>query len=105
MENSALLSGVYAAVVTPLKPDLSPDLDGLINLIQFLASRGCHGVLLMGTTGEGPSFSINERLSVFKAAIIAREKLPGLRLLAGTGTPSLEDSVFLTKSAFDLGYA
>ena len=104
MENSALLSGVYAAVVTPLKPDLSPDLDGLINLIQFLANRGCHGVLLMGTTGEGPSFSINERLSVYKEASVAREKLPGLRLLAGTGTPSLEDTVFLTKSAFDLGY-
>jgi 4-hydroxy-tetrahydrodipicolinate synthase len=104
MENTALLSGVYAAAVTPLKPDLSPDLDGLINLIQFLANRGCHGVLLMGTTGEGPSFSIHERLSVYKEASLAREKLPGLRLLAGTGTPSLEDSVFLTKSVFDLGY-
>lgn len=104
MGNTAFLSGVYAAAVTPLKPDLSLDLDGLINLIQFLASRGCHGVLLMGTTGEGPSFSIHERLSIYKEATVAREKLPGLRLLAGTGTPSLEDTVFLTKSVFDLGY-
>jgi 4-hydroxy-tetrahydrodipicolinate synthase len=104
MENPALLSGVYAAAVTPLKPDFSPDLDGLIQLIQFLAHRGCHGVLLMGTTGEGPSFSISERLAVFQTVANARHNLPGLRLFAGTGTPSLEETVFITRSAFDLGY-
>jgi 4-hydroxy-tetrahydrodipicolinate synthase len=104
MENSNYLKGVFAAVVTPLKPDLSPDLDGLIQLLQFLAKRGCHGVLLMGTTGEGPSFSINERLSIYQAAIDARQNLPGLYFLAGTGTPSLEDTAFLTRSVFDLGY-
>jgi len=104
MDNSHHLSGVFAAAVSPLKPDLSPDLDGLEHLIHFLANRGCHGVLLMGTTGEGPSFSINERLSVYKAATIARQKLPGFHLLAGTGTPSLEDTIFLTKAVFDLGY-
>jgi len=104
MGNSNHLKGVFAAVVTPLKPDLSPDLDGLITLLQFLAKRGCHGVLLMGTTGEGPSFSMSERLSVFQTAALARKDLPGLHFLAGTGTPSLEDTVFLTRSVFDLGY-
>ncbi len=104
MENSPHLAGVFAALVTPLKPNLSPDLDGLIHLIQFLANRGCHGVLIMGTTGEGPSFSINERLLVYHTAAMARKDLPGFRLLAGTGTPSLEDTVFLTKAVFDRGY-
>jgi 4-hydroxy-tetrahydrodipicolinate synthase len=104
MGKTPLLAGVYAAAVTPLKPDLSPDLDGLAKLIQFLANRGCHGVLLMGTTGEGPSFSINERISVYQAAASARQDLPGFHLLAGTGTPSMEDTIFLTKSAFDLGF-
>jgi len=104
MGNSNHLKGVFAAVVTPLNPDLSPDLDGLITLLQFLAKRGCHGILLMGTTGEGPSFSISERLSVYQAAIYARQNLPGLSFLAGTGTPSLEDTVFLTRAVFDLGY-
>lgn len=96
-------SGVFAAAVTPLKQDLSPDLDGLIQLIHFLATRGCHGILLMGTTGEGPSFSLTERCSVFQIAAATRQELPDLQLLAGTGTPSLEDSIFLTRSAFDLG--
>jgi 4-hydroxy-tetrahydrodipicolinate synthase len=103
MGNPLSLAGVYAAAVTPLKPDLSPDLEGLVSLIQFLASRGCHGVLLMGTTGEGPSFSLRERQIVFQAAIESRQNLPGFTLLAGTGTPSLEDTISITRQAFELG--
>ena len=104
MHTASLLAGVYAAVVTPLKPDLSPDLDGLTGLIQFLANRGCHGLLLLGTTGEGPSFSRDERLLIYKTAADARQNIPDFHLLAGTGTPGLEDTIFLTHSAFDLGY-
>ncbi len=104
MRNASSFTGVYAAVVTPLKPDLSPDLEGLSKLIQFLAGRGCHGVLVLGTTGEGPSFSRDERLSIYQAAADARQSLPGFRLLAGTGTPSLQETIFLTRAAFDLGY-
>ncbi len=100
---SITLQGVFAAVVTPLKPDLALDLDGLNNLLQFLASRGCHGALLMGTTGEGPSFSTEERRLFLQAAVEARHVLPGFKLLAGTGTPSLEETISLTHQAFDLG--
>ncbi len=104
MGNASLLLGVYAAVVTPLKPDLTPDLEGLSSLLQFLAGRGCHGALVLGTTGEGPSFSREERLLVYQAAVNTRPSLPGFQLLAGTGTPSLEETIFLTRAAFDLGY-
>ncbi len=98
------LSGVYAAAVTPLKPDLSPDLDALPSFLQFLASRGCHGALIFGTTGEGPSFSPSEREAVWRAALKVREAVPAFRLLAGTGTPSLTETIELTRLAFDLGY-
>jgi 4-hydroxy-tetrahydrodipicolinate synthase len=104
MGHTSILAGVYAAVVTPLKSDLSPDLDDLTKLIQFLANRGCHGVLLMGTTGEGPSFSREERILIYQTAADIRQNIPDFHLLAGTGTPSLEDTIFLTHSAFDLGY-
>jgi len=98
------LSGVYAAAVTPLKPDLSPDLEAVAPFLAFLASRGCHGALLFGTTGEGPSFSPAERADVWRAALKVREQIPNFRLLAGTGTPSLTETIDLTKLAFDLGY-
>lgn len=98
------LSGVYAAAVTPLMPDLPPDLEAVAPFLTFLASRGCHGALIFGTTGEGPSFSPAERESVWRAALRAREQYPHFKLLAGTGTPSLTETMDLTKLAFDLGF-
>lgn len=97
------LAGVYAAAVTPLKPDFSPDPAVLPTLLEFLAQRGCHGVVLFGTTGEGPSFAPSERLEMFRAALEIRQAHPSFRLLLGTGTPSLEETVDLTRAAFDLG--
>jgi len=97
------LAGVYAAAVTPLNSDASLDLDSIPLLLNFLAGRGCHGAMLLGTTGEGPSFSSAERTSILRAALEHRQHLPGFRLLAGTGTPSLSETIDLTKLAFDLG--
>jgi 4-hydroxy-tetrahydrodipicolinate synthase len=104
MGNANPIKGVYAAIVTPLKPDHSPDIDGLADLIHFLSNRGCHGILLTGTTGEGPSLSIDERLQIYQGAATARRNFPQLKLLAGTGTPSLEETIHLTKAVFDLGF-
>jgi 4-hydroxy-tetrahydrodipicolinate synthase len=104
MRNPNTIAGVYAAAVTPLKPDLSPDLEELTNFIHFLADRGCHGILLLGTTGEGPSFSCEERVLVYQTGAAAWENHSNLHLLAGTGMPGLEDTIYLTHTAFDLGF-
>jgi 4-hydroxy-tetrahydrodipicolinate synthase len=98
------IKGVYAASITPLKKDFSPDLGSLPGYLDFLARRGCHGALLLGTTGEGPSFSTKQRTEIFKAALEVRQEWPEFRLLAGTGTPSLDETEELTKSVFDLGF-
>jgi 4-hydroxy-tetrahydrodipicolinate synthase len=98
------LAGVYAAAVTPIKADSALDLEAVPALLNFLASRGCHGAVLFGTTGEGPSFSPAERELLMRSACEAREQLTGFRLLAGTGTPSLSETIDLTRLAFDLGF-
>ncbi len=97
------LSGVIAAAVTPLLPDFSPDLDSIPLFLDFLRTRGCHGVLLLGTTGEGPSFSPAERACILQHAAGYRQSYPDFRLLAGTGTPSLQETIDLTRQAFQLG--
>ena len=98
------LAGIYAASVTPLKKDASSlDLDSVSAFLGFLNSRGCHGALLFGTTGEGPSFSSKERETYLHAVQSIRKELSGFKILVGTGTPSLSETIELTKLAFDLG--
>jgi len=97
------LAGVYAAAVTPLNTDSSFDLDAMPSFMEHLALHGCHGVLLFGTTGEGPSFSPKERGGLLRFVRSDRSQFPGIKFLAGTGTPSLDETIDLTKLAFDLG--
>lgn len=96
------LSGIYTASVTPLTAAGAPDLAAWPALLGFFAQRGAHGALLLGTTGEGTSFSAAERVEIFKAAAAARPE--EFRLLAGTGTPSLSETIALNQAAYDLGF-
>jgi len=106
------LAGVYAAAVTPYlgkprtagKPDTAFDFESLPVFLNFLASRGCHGALLFGTTGEGPSFSPREREALLRSIRVFRNQVRGFKLLAGTGTPSLSETIELTRLAYELGY-
>jgi len=104
MQAKQQLSGVYVAAVTPLTNDLTPDLAAIPALMDFYVQRGCHGALLLGTTGEGPSFSPTEREAIFQAAAGVKQTHPDFRLLAGTGTPSLDETIQLNNIAFDLGF-
>ena len=72
--NNHPLAGVYVAAVTPLRADFSPDLEAIPSLLSYYAQRGCHGALLLGTTGEGPSFSPAEREAIFRAGVQVREE-------------------------------
>lgn len=105
MTNLHPLAGVYAAAVTPLQKNASTfDFESIPAFMQFLAQRGCHGALFFGTTGEGPSFSPKEREAFLRSVRAYRQQLRGFKLLAGTGTPSLSETIELTKLAYELGY-
>lgn len=100
-----LACGVYAAAITPVSADTQqPDRENLPRLLQFLAQRGCNGALLLGTTGEGPSFSPQQRSQILQTAAAHRTHYPNLTLLAGTGTPSLDETISLTRAAFNAGF-
>ena len=103
MLTSKQLNGVFAAAVTPISQNQELDSAGLAELLEFLAKRGCHGALILGTTGEGPSFSPDERLEIYQRAAAFRAVHPGFSILTGTGTPSLSETIALTKASFDLG--
>ena len=100
---SNTLSGVIAAVATPIEENGAPDLARATKLARFLLDNGCDGLNVLGTTGEATSFSREERLAVMNA--YKAEGLPLHRLMVGTGAAAVSDAVALTRGAAELGFA
>jgi 4-hydroxy-tetrahydrodipicolinate synthase len=96
------LSGVIAAVATPVTEDLAPDLKRATDLARHLLDNGCDGLNVLGSTGEATSFSVTERRSVMDA--YKKNGLQLDRLMVGTGAASVSDAIALTKHAADLGF-
>ena len=96
------LAGIWAATLTPLSDDLTVHQNLLVSHVRWLLDRGCHGVVLLGTTGEANSFSVDERIAIME--LLAEKELPLDRIIVGTGSTALPDAVTLTRRAQDLGY-
>src|SRR5216683_4018578 len=97
------LSGVIAAVATPVGEDGAPDIKRAVNLGRYLLDNGCDGLNVLGTTGEATSFSLDERKAVMDA--YKANGLPLERMMVGTGAASVADAVALTRHAAELGFA
>jgi len=96
------LSGVIAAVATPIDESGAPDLKRAVNLARHLLDNGCDGLNVLGTTGEATSFSLDERKAVMDA--YKANGLPLHRLMVGTGAAAVSDAVALTRHAAELGF-
>lgn len=101
MMQNALYGGVNAAALTPMTPDLAPDLPRMVAQCRWLLANGCNSLGILGTTGEATSFSVGERIAIMEAVVAGG--VPGARLLPGAGCAALTDSVTLTKAAARLG--
>ena len=65
-----MISGrVLTAMVTPFKADLSLDLKTAALLAERLVASGSDGLVLAGTTGESPTLTEAEKLSLFSAVL------------------------------------
>lgn len=95
------LAGVWTASVTPLKADLSPDVDRLIRHMDWLSENGSHGTVLFGTTGEANSFSLTERRALLDD--LASRGVDFGNLIVGTGNTAYPDAAELTQHALQLG--
>jgi 4-hydroxy-tetrahydrodipicolinate synthase len=93
-------TGIYAASATPLMADLSCDYDMMAQHCKKLIEEGCNGVVLFGTTGEGPSFSLAERQKAVQALI--ERGLDPQKTIVSVGGSSIEETVALTKTALSL---
>jgi 4-hydroxy-tetrahydrodipicolinate synthase len=95
-----MFRGTYTAIVTPFR-DGEIDVAALERLIEGQIAAGVNGIVAVGTTGESPTLSHEERENVIKLAVkIAKGRC---QVLAGTGSYSTRDAVAATKRAKELG--
>jgi 4-hydroxy-tetrahydrodipicolinate synthase len=96
-----MLGSVLTAIATPFDENGKIDFDAYQRLAQHLVDHGSDGLVVAGTTGEGPVLSDSERNDLIRAAI----ETVGERatIVAATGTYSTRHSVCLTKDAHELG--
>jgi len=95
------MQGLIAAVPTPVDDNRQPQKQPFAEHCQWALANGCDGLNILGSTGEANSFDTATRLKIMQWAV---EACGAGRLMVGTGTPPLADTVALTEAADDLGY-
>jgi len=95
------IKGVFCAAATPLDENLNPDPGRLAEHASRLIADGCHGVAMLGSTGEANSFSLSERKAMLEAVVASG--VPADKLLPGTGVAAYPETIELTRHALSLG--
>src|SRR5262245_56628509 len=102
MHKRPTFGGVIAPVLTPFGEDGGPDGERFVEHCQWLLAEGCTGLAPFGTTSEGNSLGLDERMQLLEE-LVASGELDPAKLMPGTGNCALSDAVVLTKHAVDLG--
>lgn len=95
-------TGAYAPVPTPLNAGLAFDKKAQTAHLNWLRSEGLDGALILGTNGEFPSFSLDERREIAAAAVTADS---GLDLILGVGSCALPEALAMVDAADGFGYS
>ncbi len=81
--------GVWVALVTPMHQDQSIDFDAVSLLIEQHVEAGVTGIVLLGTTAESPTLTLEEKTSLLMhACCVLNQRLP---ILVGIGCNNLHD--------------
>ena len=95
------LQGSLVAIVTPMHDDGSLDHDALRQLLDFHLQQKTDGIVIVGTTGESPTVSVEEHLGLIEFTV---KHINGrIPVIAGTGANSTSEAIELTQAAKQLG--
>jgi 4-hydroxy-tetrahydrodipicolinate synthase len=96
-----MIKGSIVAIVTPMHADGSLDYAGLNQLIDWHIAEGTDSIVIVGTTGESATVSVEEHCALIKATVEqARGRIP---IIAGAGANSTAEAIKLTQFAKDAG--
>jgi 4-hydroxy-tetrahydrodipicolinate synthase len=99
--NRPVLGELLTAMVTPFAGDGSVSHDAARRMARHLIDSGSDGVVVCGTTGEGPTVSDREKLDLLE--VITAEVGSAATVIANTGTYDTHHSVALTRAALESG--
>ncbi|HWX42655.1 MAG TPA: dihydrodipicolinate synthase family protein, partial [Blastocatellia bacterium] len=86
----------WVAAATPCDKSLKFD-DGIYKeIMAYLKEQGADGVVVLGTTGEYPSFSVAERKKIAETALKHRN---GLNIIVSPGTSNFPETIELSQHA------
>ncbi len=92
---------ISTAMVTPFDTRGNIDLEKTKQLIDYLIANGTESLIIAGTTGESPTISVQEKLTLFRLAVEhVKKRVP---VIVGTGSNNTEASIELTKKATEIG--
>ena len=93
------ISGIFAASMSVLNPDLSLNVEKTINHAEKLIDQGCHGTAIFGSTGQAQLISISEKIKLLNKLSDSKYKN---KYLIGTGLNSLNETINFLKIAVSL---
>lgn len=95
-------TGIYVAAVTPRVPGaVAIDVPAALDLVQWFSARGVSGLLLMGSTGEFPHYTIDQRIDYMRD-VIKTAKIP---VLVNASHSCYDGAIQLANAARDAGAA
>lgn len=86
---------IITAVVTPFDENNNIDFESFKKLLDYLVKTHTDSVVVAGTTGEGSTLSINEKINLFT---FAKENLPKkIKVIAAIGTNNTLETIKIVK--------
>ncbi len=96
-----MIKGSIVAIVTPMHADGSLDIPGMRKLIDWHIAEGTDGIVVVGTTGESATVSVEEHCELIRVSVEhAKGRIP---IIAGTGGNSTTEAIKLTECAKEVG--
>ena len=86
----------WIATATPCDKSLKFDPGAFKDMLAYFKHNGADGIVVLGTTGEFPSFSMAERKQIAEVAL--KDKM-GMNMIVGPGTSNIAETIELAKHA------
>lgn len=95
-----VFTGAATAIITPLN-EQGVDYEQFARLIEWQIAEGIDAIVVVGTTGEGPTLTDEEHREVIRFCV---EKVAGrVPVIAGTGSNDVAYAISLTQFACEVG--